>query len=32
MDKIKCYFENERRVFVSTVGKLEYTTWWILRV
>lgn len=31
MDKIKCYFENERRVFVSTVGKLEYTTWWILR-
>lgn len=32
MNKITSYLENERRVFVSTVGKIEYAAWWILRV
>lgn len=31
MDAIKQYFLNERRVFVSSVGRFEYASWWIVR-
>ena len=32
MQRLKDYFDAEKREFLSTVGKLEYASWWILRL
>lgn len=32
MKSLKAYFENEYTVFRHTVGKLEYASWWVVRV
>ena len=32
MNKIKCFFANEIADLKSSVGKLEYASWWLLRI